>query len=407
MITQNTISSTSWNNSRNQLQAISGRYQNRLAANNPDLQVTVQTSTGSYTTPAMVSKVAGPSASIKIEDNLSGKIISSIQSVGKSGPTQAEIARQATVLGVLQGLIPLWDNPWLQSIWLTSEECLVPTISHISPNYPLNLSQTKAVNHMLSISSHDRISLIQGPPGTGKTSVIAAYVLNSIQAGRKGIWLVAQSNVAVKNIAEKLVKVGFTNWKLIVSADFHFGWHEHLYHEIARNIIRSDQFPKGNALFEKLKGCQVMLCTLSMLSNKRAQILGFFRAVPLINLVIDEASQIEVGNYVSVFSNHNTIQKVCFIGDDKQLPPHGSEEIQVLESIFEMDHLHSSALFLDTQYRMPPQIGDFISKRVYNGQLFSNPEHPITSTINSIHLVDITDGSETASNTSYIVSIIS
>jgi superfamily I DNA and/or RNA helicase len=61
-----------------------------------------------------------------------------------------------------------------------------------------------------------------------------------------------------------------------------------------------------------------MLCTLSMLSNKRVHSVGFFRAIPLINLIIDEASQIEVGDYVSVFSNHKSIRKVCFIGDPEQ-----------------------------------------------------------------------------------------
>jgi hypothetical protein len=34
------------------------------------------------------------------------------------------------------------------------------------------------------------------------------------------------------------------------------------------------------------------------------------------------------------------------------VPPHGTEEIEVLESIFEMDHLRSSALFLDTQCKL-------------------------------------------------------
>lgn len=34
----------------------------------------------------------------------------------------------------------------------------------------------------------------------------------------------AQSNVAVKNIAEKLLDVGFEDWRLLVSADFHFDW---------------------------------------------------------------------------------------------------------------------------------------------------------------------------------------
>ena len=65
---------------------------------------------------------------------------------------------------------------------------------------------------------------VLGPPGTGKTSVIAAFVQAALQSGQQGIWLTAQSNVAVKNIAEKLGSVGFGDWRLLVSKDFHFDW---------------------------------------------------------------------------------------------------------------------------------------------------------------------------------------
>ena len=55
-----------------------------------------------------------------------------------------------------------------------------------------------------------------------------------------------------------------------------------------------------------------------MLSNSRLRDVGFIRAVPLTTLIIDEASQIEIGDYVSIFTSFDTIRKVCFIGDDKQ-----------------------------------------------------------------------------------------
>jgi regulator of nonsense transcripts 1 len=72
----------------------------------------------------------------------------------------------------------------------------------------------------------DRISLIHGPPGTGKTTVIAASVVSMMAATRgRTMWLIAQSNVAVKNIAEKLADVGFLNFKLLVSRQFHFEWY--------------------------------------------------------------------------------------------------------------------------------------------------------------------------------------
>lgn len=68
------------------------------------------------------------------------------------------------------------------------------------------------------------ITIIQGPPGTGKTSVIAFFVQMAVALGKSGIWLVAQSNVAVKNIAEKLSQVGFHDYRLLVSDSFIDDW---------------------------------------------------------------------------------------------------------------------------------------------------------------------------------------
>ncbi|KAI0264462.1 P-loop containing nucleoside triphosphate hydrolase protein [Gloeopeniophorella convolvens] len=182
---------------------------------------------------------------------------------------------------------------------------------------------------MLSFSSDTCIIPIQGPPGTGKTTVIATYVLSAIEAEQKGIWLMAQSNVAVKNIAEKLAKLNFYNFKLLVSKDFHF------------------------------ECTQVILCTLSMISSKRLQSSGLMRLVPISNVVIDEASQIEIGQYVPLFKSFgHSLRKMCFIGDDRQ-------------------------------YRMPPQIGEFISKEVYEGKLNSYPQHPVKAATTACHFVDV------------------
>jgi len=67
---------------------------------------------------------------------------------------------------------------------------------------------------------------VLGPPGTGKTTVIAASVVDMVEhpTKRHKIWLIAQSNVAVKNIAEKLADVDFLDFKILVSQDFYFDW---------------------------------------------------------------------------------------------------------------------------------------------------------------------------------------
>jgi hypothetical protein len=104
-----------------------------------------------------------------------------------------------------------------------------------------------------------------------------------------------------------------------------------------------------------------------MISNQKLQDRGFTQAVPVIKVIIDEASQIEVGQYVPLFKSFgNTLRKLCFIGDDKQcqssqrpqigpilnpliVPPHGQDDLGNLQSIFELDHLKEHRSFLDTQ----------------------------------------------------------
>lgn len=123
---------------------------------------------------------------------------------------------------------------------------------------------------------------------------------------------------------------------------------------------------------KRIKGCKVMLCTLSMLSNHF--LYKFTTANPIKTLIVDEASQIEIGDYIPVFSKFSgTIRKTCFIGDDKQckcfciglfceakvyhtllVPPYGQEDLQDLQSIFEISHLRAYATFLNTQCMFLP-----------------------------------------------------
>jgi len=79
---------------------------------------------------------------------------------------------------------------------------------------------------MVSDSTAPRDSLViaHGPPGTGKTTTIAAAA--SIWVSDKlPCWIIAQSNVGVKNIAEKFFREKI-RFKLIVSQEFLVDWHE-------------------------------------------------------------------------------------------------------------------------------------------------------------------------------------
>jgi hypothetical protein len=320
-----------------------------------EIRMNVHGPGGGYVVRGQIGGVSGKSGALTTTRSLSDKSLgTTLISIGRDDPTTAEAQRSATVLRILQGTTELLqDSPWIKNIWFPGDDLhltwpkdwSLPILS-LANNPPpphsssppdvviqLNPSQQDAVNTMYSSEDAHRITIVQGPPGTGKTSVIAAYVQLAVEDGSDGLWLVAQSNVAVKNIAEKLMKVGFLDWKLLVSKDFHFEWyvffssklrslffilftrHEHIYTKIEDNVIRSNRF--RNISTHEIKGCKVMLCTLSMLSNHNLK--KFTSLNPIKTLIVDEASQIEIGDYVSVFSDfHTTLRKACFIGDDKQ-----------------------------------------------------------------------------------------
>jgi hypothetical protein len=285
--------------------------------------------------------------SVKGPVHPSGNILS-VTTWGKASLTAAETSREDVVLQALQGRITLTENPFFCSIWIPSFHISWPPLARKVSTKPLvncldialNNSQDLAVRRILSEADNERAMLIQGPPGTGKTTVIAASVLRNMKsdrARRTTFWLVAHSNVAVKNIAEKLDKVEFHEFKILVSKDFHFDWyiahcsllhhtdfscgrHEHLYNRLedAGCFIRSDSFNDDIVgLSRRLLDTSVILCTLSTLSNPR--IGDFARLVPVQTIIFDEASQIEVGDYLPVLQRFRpSLQKMVFIGDDKQ-----------------------------------------------------------------------------------------
>ncbi|EGN94828.1 hypothetical protein SERLA73DRAFT_187894, partial [Serpula lacrymans var. lacrymans S7.3] len=105
-----------------------------------------------------------------------------------------------------------------------------------------------------------------GPPGTGKTTTISTAVKIRAERGEM-IWIVAQSNIAVKNLAESLCKHD-VDFRLVVSKEFYVEWHEHIYEKIERKLIRSDELRSDLLELQWILGdTTILLCTLSMLSN--------------------------------------------------------------------------------------------------------------------------------------------
>lgn len=182
--------------------------------------------------------VEGKTVKLSIPGGIGNAKIRSLQTIGRESPTSAEILRTHCMLGALQQTIILSTHPFIKVMWFSIGNDKAKTLwkdtarlsGTPSFSFPgdrkLNPSQLKAVKTSLSSEDSDRVILIHGPPGTGKTTVIAAIVTSvmSLLDNDRTLWLVAQSNVAVKNIAEKLASVDFFDFKVLVSKDFHFDW---------------------------------------------------------------------------------------------------------------------------------------------------------------------------------------
>ena len=77
--------------------------------------------------------------------------------------------------------------------------------------------------------------------------------------------------------------------------------HEELYVGIENTIIRSDELPDVQSDVARMFGdITMVLCTLGMLSNPKLSNCGLFRTIPVRSLVIDEASQIDVFEFMVI-----------------------------------------------------------------------------------------------------------
>jgi hypothetical protein len=72
-----------------------------------------------------------------------------------------------------------------------------------------------------------------------------------------------------------------------------------MYSGIEDVLIRSDELPDNpEGVQTVFRGTTLVLSTLTMLSNPKLKDCGLFRVVPVRSLVIDEASQIDVFEFM-------------------------------------------------------------------------------------------------------------
>ncbi|KAI0749051.1 P-loop containing nucleoside triphosphate hydrolase protein [Fomes fomentarius] len=368
------------------------RFNTRVRASN-------QTTDGHLVVGKAVS-VHGKKTGVQVvEGSFHGGGIKHIHVVGRKELTNSEVARNNFIMQLLQGISSLTQySQFIEMLWFSSNP---PPRSYISTTpcayynsfSKLNPSQKEVVCAMWS--SYEPLVVVQGPPGTGKTTTIAA-ALCEWDSSWSPAWVVAQSNVGVKNIARSLVKFDI-NFKILVSKEFYIEWHEHLYERIRHRLIRSDKLVTDPVVVEReIGGATIILCTVAMMSNPALD--AVFHLIPVERLIVDEASQIDSFEFMHLFHKSRRLKKVCMFGDPKQLPPYYKDTALNIKTIFDFKQLKSSIYFLNTQYRMPTPLGDFISVEIYNSELES--VHDITDG-SCLRFVDVWQGSGTSVGSSF------
>jgi hypothetical protein len=203
---------------------------------------------------ASIVEVDGRKAKLSITDQsklerMNDPKVIRVTTIGKDEPSVAEDQLRDMILQRLLGRtreeISIEDVPLIDLIWnppaaatpsvVLSSSTSRPISKKLPPNsgakavtVRLNASQARAVVALCSLTapSYKRpvVQIVQGPPGSGKTTMIAAMVQWLSKQSKDSIYLVTQSNTAVKNIAQKLENIGFRSYKIIVSREFKNEW---------------------------------------------------------------------------------------------------------------------------------------------------------------------------------------
>lgn len=280
-------------------------------------------------------------------------------------------------------------------------------ISQINPN--LNHSQVESINFTLFQCSD--LGIIHGPPGTGKTTTVVELIQQCVALGMK-VLATAPSNIAIDNIAEKLVgkvklcRIGhparmletITHYcfdNLVKSSD-QYSLANDIKGEIKKaldkrtktkerseraaliqevKILRKElRTRQSKAMFEVYKKSDVILATNigagdKILKNFAKEIGGFDICI------IDEAAQgLEASCWVPILLS----KRLVLAGDHKQLPPTIKSQ-QASDSgldITLMDRLcrlyPESCKMLEIQYRMHQDIMAWSSAEFYDNRLIAD-----------------------------------
>lgn len=255
----------------------------------------------------------------------------------------------------------------------------------------LNDSQKVAIQSVLNNS----ITVLQGPPGTGKTSTIYEIILQLLEnLNTYPILVVAASNIAIDNIAEKLLEKHGKSILRIVANEKEEEYnnnhplgsiclHNKLYGMLSLSMqetiadLRRPFVKVSQNQYKKLLTRQIELTNILTAQAKVIFTTSVTAGGPKLNaikrfpvVIMDESTQSSEPTTLIPLSMPG-VDKFVMVGDQKQLSSF-SQVPNLSLSLFErvlLNGTYQTPHMLDTQYRMHPRISAFPKLRFYDNKL--------------------------------------
>ncbi|KAH7415427.1 hypothetical protein KP509_14G043100 [Ceratopteris richardii] len=271
----------------------------------------------------------------------------------------------------------------------------------------LNTSQKVAIE----TAAIQKVTIWQGPPGTGKTKTLTYLVAALCDRGER-VLACADSNVAVDNLVEGFLALGLRVARVGQPVKVKEELRECTVDaQVANHPLMKNAFEKKNKSMQQMRlarhinnekqrsdgvrGSKLLWEKAQLLEAKaiedvlnRADVVActcigagdeVLLNVSFTVCVIDEATQAtEPASLLPILKSG--ADAIVLVGDPVQLPPTvlSSEAMMAGLDFSLYQQLQQCGLnpcFLDTQYRMHPEIAKLPSKLFYFGRLLSYPSH--------------------------------
>lgn len=239
----------------------------------------------------------------------------------------------------------------------------LPTLAGVTPGAPLvagHVTEQEAVHVMLAL--RDTCLAVQGPPGAGKTHTGARMIVAALDAGQR-VAVSATNHKAIHNLVAEVEKVAHARGVALRGMHKHSGPDSEYSSALGLVDSSADNAHLTDRALNLVSGTPWLF---SRADHDRAFDL----------LVIDEAGQMSLADAVAVGT---AAKSFVLLGDQQQLPhvsqgthPDGASA-SVLQHVLAGDATIAPerGLFLDTSWRMHPEICAFVSERFYDRRLES------------------------------------